>query len=101
MSDDNVKETVSKLIRVISVVLWFDDMKLRGKMAWAVLRGRSVCYRMDISPEGVNPTTHGGKIVENHIHGLDTGIVINTNHCAIIRTTVIGNWKREAADALA
>jgi len=44
-------------------------MKMRVKMAWAILRGRSVCYRMDISPGGVNCTTTGGFIIENTIRG--------------------------------
>jgi hypothetical protein len=49
-------------------------------MVWAIIRKRSVCYRMDISPFGVHPTTPGAMVVQNRIHGLNTGIVIDLNN---------------------
>jgi hypothetical protein len=36
-------------------------------MAWAILRGRSVMYRMTVSSEGIGAKTLGAFIVENYV----------------------------------
>ena len=42
-------------------------MKLKLQMCWAILRGKSVCYRMNISPRGVVAASVPGFIVQNRI----------------------------------
>ena len=41
------------------------DLKTRVRMAWAVLRGRSVMYRWHATSEGMIPKTRGAFSIEN------------------------------------
>lgn len=43
--------------------------KMRIKMAWAILRGRSVMFRMEVTNSGVYAQNEPGFIVQNHFHG--------------------------------
>lgn len=44
------------------------DLWTRAKMAWAVLRGRSVMYRMTVDGDrGLGPKTLGAFMVDNYI----------------------------------
>jgi hypothetical protein len=71
------------------------ELVLQGKMVWAIIRKRSVCYRMEISPHGVHPLTSGSMVVQNRIHGLNTGIVLDLNsRRSIVHSNYISSYRQ-------
>lgn len=67
-----MKPQLKRMMKMISAILWLQDLKLRFRMGWACIRGRSVCYRMRISPRGLEAKTNNSFIVENHLMGFNS-----------------------------
>lgn len=54
----------------------FFEIWLRVRMAYAVIRGRSVMYRWEVSTLGSRPMNPPSFATENHFHDLDVGISV-------------------------